>query len=262
MRSEALLGGLPEALVAVDRDWTYTYVNDRALERIRSRSGVPLTREGVLGRTLWEDPAEPPGAEARRRLLEAMDERRVVSFEPYAGAGGEWIEACAYPSDHGLAIYYRDITARKRADKERDRWARLQRLVAELGQGALAGRALQAVMDEAVTLVGDALDTEPVAIVELLRDEDLLVLRAGVGWWPGAVGTATGHALGESFVGYVARSEEPVVSDDVTADPRFRISAFLAAAAVERRRGGRRGARSPVWRAGRVLPAAPQLLAR
>ena len=28
MRSEALLGGLPEALVAVDRDWTYTYVND------------------------------------------------------------------------------------------------------------------------------------------------------------------------------------------------------------------------------------------
>ncbi len=54
------------------------------------------------------------------------------------------------------------------------------------------------------------------------------MLRAGVGWWPGAVGTATGHALGESFVGYVARSEEPVVSDDVTADPRFRISAFLA----------------------------------
>jgi DNA-binding NarL/FixJ family response regulator/signal transduction histidine kinase len=112
-------------------------------------------------------------------------------------------------------------------EAERDRRARQQALVAELGQRALAGVPLQQVMDEAVDIVGRTLDAAPVGIAELLPGGELLLLRAGVGW-NDAVGSATGPAGADSLVGYTAASGEPVVSEDLAADSRFRISAFLA----------------------------------
>ncbi|MEA2247596.1 MAG: hypothetical protein QOH46_2125 [Solirubrobacteraceae bacterium] len=115
-RVESVLESITDAFVAVDRDWLYTYVNDRALTRMRERKGTPLAREDVVGRSMWEMFPEAIGTEAHRHYEQAMRERRAVGFETYFAFSGEWIEAHVYPSGSGLAIYYRDVSARRRTE--------------------------------------------------------------------------------------------------------------------------------------------------
>ena len=128
----------------------------------------------------------------------------------------------------GLGTVTRDISERKRAEEERASRARQQAVVADLGLRALASDDLQPLMDEAVGVVARTLAVELVAIAELLSGGEELVLRAGVGWEEGAVGNATGPAGRGSLVGYMVMAAEPVISEDVRADERFRISPFLS----------------------------------
>jgi PAS domain S-box-containing protein len=149
-RSETILESITDAFVAVDREWRYTYVNERALRRMAWRSGRDLTREDVLGHCMWELFPDAMGTTIEQRYREAMRERREVQFETYFAPSDEWIEAHAYPSEAGLSIYYRDVSERKRAEEERESRARQQGVVAELGLRALATDDLRGLMDEAV----------------------------------------------------------------------------------------------------------------
>src|SRR5207253_5420302 len=80
-----------------------------------------------------------------------------------------------------------DIAERKRAQAELNARARQQTAVAELGQRALAGRDLSALMDDAVALIAETLDVEYSKVQEFLPDSKVLLLRAGVGWRDGLV---------------------------------------------------------------------------
>src|SRR4051812_28949351 len=68
----------------------------------------------------------------------------------------------------GFLGIHRDITDRKRADKERESRVSQQALVAELGLRALAIVDVQSLMDEAVALVARTLDVEPASVAETL----------------------------------------------------------------------------------------------
>jgi PAS domain-containing protein len=57
-----------------------------------------------------------------------MQERRPVSLEhskSSADGRSDWIDVRAYPVADGLAIFYRDVSERKRVEDERDRSATL-----------------------------------------------------------------------------------------------------------------------------------------
>ena len=69
--------------------------------------------------------------------------------------------------------------------------ARQQTAVARLGQKALADGDPDTLMQEAALLASQALQVEYCAILELLPHEDVLLLRAAVGWSEGLVGYAT-----------------------------------------------------------------------
>jgi PAS domain S-box-containing protein len=137
-RSETILESITDAFVAVDADWRFTYVNDRALGRMRGRKGTMLARADVIGRNVWELFPEALGTELHRQYQEVMSERRAVAFETYFGPTGEWIEAHAYPSGAGVAIYYRDVSARHRAEEA---------LTEAQEQRGLADRRLEEVRD-------------------------------------------------------------------------------------------------------------------
>jgi PAS domain S-box-containing protein len=129
-RVETILESISDDFVAVDRDWRYIYANDRALSRMRDRKGTALAREDVMGRSMWEMFPEAIGTEVHRQYQLAMRENRAVAFETYFAPSGEWIEAHAYPSEAGLAIYYRDVSGRRRAE-EALREAQEQREIAD-----------------------------------------------------------------------------------------------------------------------------------
>ena len=116
---------------------------------------------------------------------------------------------------------------RKRIEAELRARALQQAVVAELGQHVLAGIDLPTLLNEAVTLVAQALKVEFCQILELLPDRDLLYLRAGIGWDKKLVGQATIDARPNSQIGYTLFSSEPVIVEDLSKDRRFSASPLL-----------------------------------
>ncbi|MEM6752461.1 MAG: PAS domain-containing protein [Cyanobacteria bacterium P01_C01_bin.38] len=114
-----------------------------------------------------------------------------------------------------------DITARKKAQQALEVHASQQALVAELSQAALAGMDLNCLMHQAVTTIAQCLEVEFCKILELLPSGNEFLLRSGIGWHSGLVGTVTINAAENSQAGYTITSQEPVVVEDLINETRF-----------------------------------------
>lgn len=102
-----------------------------------------------------------------------------------------------------------------------------QAILADFGHQALLTDDLDALLQEAAALAAKGLDTDHAKVMELLPGDDKLLLRAGIGWGPDTVGVATFDTGNSSATGYALQTGEPVISDDINTDPRFRTSDFL-----------------------------------
>ena len=105
--------------------------------------------------------------------------------------------------------------------------ARQQAVVAALGQRALVGIDLATLLDEAVVCVADTLGVDYCNVLEVLPDDHTMLLRAGVGWHTGLVGTATVDAGTASQAGYTLLSNTPVIVDDLPTETRFSCPPLL-----------------------------------
>jgi PAS domain S-box-containing protein len=114
----ALLESITDSFFALDEQDRVTYANQRALDFFAR------ARADVLGKSLWalwpQLDDEGTGASGSHDLLRATigrvrDGRRPLSLELPAG-GHRWLELHAFPGASGLAVNFRDITERKRAE--------------------------------------------------------------------------------------------------------------------------------------------------
>lgn len=105
-----ILESINEAFVTFDSDFRYVYANPAAERHV----GKNL--EEVLGRTLWEVFPEIVGTRFEREYRRAMEERCEVVFEEYYAPFDQWLEIKAFPWTEGLAVFYRNITDRRRSD--------------------------------------------------------------------------------------------------------------------------------------------------
>jgi PAS domain S-box-containing protein len=102
------LASITDALVTVDRDWVFTYLNPEA-ERVLRRP-----RAELLGTNMWEQFPQGRGTGFESQYLRALEENRTVEFEEFFPPLGAWLEIRAYPSRaRGLTIYFRDVTERR-----------------------------------------------------------------------------------------------------------------------------------------------------
>ncbi|MCX8038515.1 MAG: PAS domain S-box protein [Candidatus Sumerlaeia bacterium] len=120
----------------------------------------------------------------------------------------------------GVVLVFRDQTDERAAQKEILARASQQAVVAELGRLALRGD-LSALHDQTVRRVAEVLGVELCKILELQPDGQRLLLRAGVGWNEGLVGSATVPAGLESQAGYTLKYGEPVIVEDLRTEKRF-----------------------------------------
>jgi len=121
---------ITDAYVALDRDWTYTYVNARA--------GQLLLRDPaqLIGRNIWDEFPEGKDLPFARAYRQAMATQRPVFLEDYFPVLDRWFENRIYPSPEGLTVYLNDISER-RAQEEKLRHQ--QRMLDEAQQVAHMG---------------------------------------------------------------------------------------------------------------------------
>ncbi|MEN3227247.1 histidine kinase dimerization/phosphoacceptor domain -containing protein [Methylorubrum rhodesianum] len=111
---------------------------------------------------------------------------------------------------------------------------RQQQLAAEFGLYALRARDIDALLQEATRLCAEGLQSRFCKIMEYIPDEHQFVVQAGVGWKPGLVGSARTGADSGSPSGYAFQTGEPVLSNHLEGESRFRTTEVLAEHGIKR----------------------------
>ncbi|MPR12215.1 sensor histidine kinase [Microvirga tunisiensis] len=111
---------------------------------------------------------------------------------------------------------------------------RQQQLTARFGLFALKTHDIDALLQEATRTCAEGLHSEFCKIMEFLPAENEFVVRAGVGWKPGVVGAARTGADLESPAGFALKTAQPVISNHLAEETRFRTPRLLVDHGVKR----------------------------
>ncbi|MBC7535243.1 MAG: PAS domain S-box protein [Ferruginibacter sp.] len=107
----AVFERITDAFIALDNDWRYVYVNNKAAE-MHNWDGKDL-----IGKIIWDvnpDVVDEPFYDA---LQEAKRSRQSQRLELYYSKNDKWFEDLIYPSADGMSVYYHDITEKKKAEQ-------------------------------------------------------------------------------------------------------------------------------------------------
>jgi PAS domain S-box-containing protein len=110
---------------------------------------------------------------------------------------------------------------------EREEFARRQRALADFGEFALRCEDLQTILDEGCRIVGGALGTDLAKIMEIEREQNTALVRAGVGWRPGIVGERRISLSGKSSEAFAISQGKPAVTSDIKQEERFEFAEFM-----------------------------------
>lgn len=102
-----LLETMTDGFFALDKEWRFTYLNQRAGQILERK------QEEVLGRTIWKAFPDVKGSKFDSEYHKAVEEQVSVTFEEYYPSLNRWFEVRAFPSFQGLSVFLHDITSRK-----------------------------------------------------------------------------------------------------------------------------------------------------
>ncbi|WP_167855317.1 PAS domain S-box protein [Hymenobacter wooponensis] len=111
-RTIDILESTTDAFYALDAEFRFTYVNQRAA-RLWGRSPAAL-----LGRHYWTEFPSAVGSESYKYHYQVQQEGRPRQYETVSPLLGTWIDVNIYPGPQGgLSVFFRDITERKRTEQ-------------------------------------------------------------------------------------------------------------------------------------------------
>ena len=111
---------------------------------------------------------------------------------------------------------------------------RQQELLAELGVLALQGTNFVGMLNHTARMTAEGLGAEYCKVLEYIPAENRLLVRAGVGWDEGVVGTASVGADLASPAGYALHTGKPVISNHLENEQRFRTPELLVEHGIRR----------------------------
>ncbi len=106
------LESIQDGFYELDKDWIITYWNNEAEKLLQKK------REEVLGKNIWESLSDAISlrfySEYQRALLEGIP----VRFEEFYPPLQCWYDMSVFPSENGLTVFFKDITDRKKSEKD------------------------------------------------------------------------------------------------------------------------------------------------
>lgn len=112
IRMATTLESITDAFYTVDRDWRFTYVNQKA------GNMTGRNPDDLIGRLLWDEFPRLKDSGFGHAYRCALRENRPIEMEEFFPPLGRWYEVRAYPSIEGLAVYFYDVTERKKSQEQ------------------------------------------------------------------------------------------------------------------------------------------------
>ena len=111
---------------------------------------------------------------------------------------------------------------------------RQQELVSEFGLFSLRAHTLDDILQEATRLAASGMQARFCKLLRYRPEEHDMLMVAGIGWRAGEVNHATLGIDMESAAGYSFQTGQPVISNHLTSESRFRTPRLLADHGVKR----------------------------
>ncbi len=120
-----IFGRISDAVFALDDEWLFNYVNERA------EDFIGYTEEELLHENAWRMLPAAEGIPFELEAKRAMQAQTSVQTEEYYPALDTWFDVRVYPSETGVSVYFRDITERKEQERALQESERRYRTLAE-----------------------------------------------------------------------------------------------------------------------------------
>jgi len=108
------LDRVSDAFASLDTDFRFTYMNQKAGETFHRDPTK------VIGKNIWEEFQITDDKLLYKAFHQAMEEQKFIYQDRYLDRVGLWFEIFIYPSPNGISVFFRDISARKKAEQEAD----------------------------------------------------------------------------------------------------------------------------------------------
>lgn len=106
------LESMTDGFVSLDKNWIYTYVNNKAGEMFGRKPA------DLVGKHIWTEFPEGIDQPFYKNYYKAVETQKIIIFEDYYLLWDRWFENRVIPFKAGLAIFFQDITERKKSKEE------------------------------------------------------------------------------------------------------------------------------------------------
>jgi diguanylate cyclase (GGDEF)-like protein/PAS domain S-box-containing protein len=112
MRLNTTLASITEAFVTLDGHCRFTYLNPAGEQLLRHKTSE------LIGREIWLILVNDKNQRLRQELQRTIATNRPLEFEDFYPGLGKWLEVRASPFAEGLAVYFRDISKRRKSQEQ------------------------------------------------------------------------------------------------------------------------------------------------
>ncbi len=111
---ESILETMDEGFLSIDRDWQYTYINQKTINLMKDFD----LQQDFVGKMVWEVTPKLLGSLFESSFREVMEYSNTQTFERNSACKNYWTEIriCSY--SNGIAAFIRDITDKKQKEIE------------------------------------------------------------------------------------------------------------------------------------------------
>ncbi|MEG4227669.1 PAS domain S-box protein [Microcoleus sp. N9_B2] len=147
-----ILESITDAFIAVDLNWNYTYVNQKAIELL----GRPKAE--LIGKNFGDIFPWAVDLPLYKIATKALAEKVTVEYEEFVPLWNKWLKVRFYPSDSGLSAYIQDVSDHKQTEAALQASEEKLRMLAEANlMGIIFGDVNGGIMeanDEFLRIVG------------------------------------------------------------------------------------------------------------